>query len=244
MDTAVLTPQEWGQAKKEGIQNDFSYGSNVGSSHIYIRMGFLRKVYGLLSVQLLVTTIVAATVAYTPVLRDTIHSNPLLLMFVIIMSFVLLFALHVKRHHVPINLFLLGGFTIVEAIAIGIVVSVYEAKAVLKALVLTLIITGGLTAYTFQTKRDFTNTGAGLSISLFIIIGLGVMNVFMGSRGLELALAGGSALIFCLFVVFDTQQTLMKLSPEEYILATINLYLDILNLFLELLRLMKDDKRK
>ena len=48
-----------------------------------------------------------------------------------------------------------------EAITVGVAVSMYEAEVVVKAFALTLVITGGLTAYTFQTKRDFTNMGAG-----------------------------------------------------------------------------------
>ncbi|KAK8751824.1 hypothetical protein OTU49_010458 [Cherax quadricarinatus] len=154
----------------------------------------------------------------------------------------LLIALHVKRHHVPINFMLLAAFTVIEAITVGVAVSMYDGEVVVKAFVLTLVITGGLTAYTFQTKRDFTNIGAGLLIGLMVMIGLGLMNIFLGSSGLELAIAGGSALIFCLFIVYDTQMMMQKLSPEEYILATINLYLDILNLFLELLRIFGDRK--
>lgn len=242
MSTTLLIPQEGGEAEKGGIVNDFMYGSNVASSHIYIRMGFLRKVYGLLSVQLLVTTVVAASFAYVPVLRDTIHANPWLLIMSLFLAIGLLITLHVKRHQVPINFILLGAFTVVEAITVGVAVSMYEAEVVVKAFVLTVVITAGLTAYTFQTKRDFTNIGAGLLIGLMVMIGLGMMNIFLGSTGLELALAGGSALIFCLFIVFDTQMMMHKLSPEEYILATINLYLDILNLFLELLRLLGDRK--
>ncbi|KAG7154772.1 protein lifeguard 4-like [Homarus americanus] len=242
MATTLLIPQDGGQAEKGGIVNDFMYGSNVATSHIYIRMGFLRKVYGLLSVQLLVTTVVAAAFAYTPVLRQTIHTNPWMLILCLPLTLGLLVALHVKRHHVPINFMLLAAFTVVEAITVGVAVSMYEAEVVVKAFVMTLIITGGLTAYTFQTKRDFTSMGAGLIIALMIMIGLSLMNVFLGSSGLELALAGGSALIFCLFIVYDTQMMMTKLSPEEYILATINLYLDILNLFLELLRIFGDRK--
>lgn len=242
MSTTLLIPQDGGQAEKGGIVNDFMYGSNVATSHIYIRMGFLRKVYGLLSVQLLVTTVVAAAFAYTPVLREAIHANPWMLIMCLPLTIGLLIALHVKRHHVPINFMLLAAFTVIEAITVGVAVSMYDAEVVVKAFSLTLIITGGLTAYTFQTKRDFTNMGAGLVIGLLVMIGVGVMNMFLGSSGLELALAGGSALIFCLFIVYDTQMMMLKLSPEEYILATINLYLDILNLFLELLRIFGDRK--
>ena len=55
-------------------------------------------------------------------------------------------------------------------------------------------------------------------------------------------IAAGGALLFSLFIVFDTSMMMHKLSPEEYIVASVNLYLDILNLFLHLLRLMGERK--
>ncbi|XP_076064336.1 protein lifeguard 4-like [Oratosquilla oratoria] len=235
--TTLLIPQEGGQAEKGGIVNDFMYGSNVAASHIYIRMGFLRKVYGLLSVQLAITTIVAATCAYTEVIRDTIHVNPWIVMICLPFTMCTMFALYVKRHHVPMNFVLLATFTVLEAITVGVVVSMYEAESVIKAFVLTVVITLSLTFYTFQTKRDFSNIGVGLFVGLMVLIGLGLLNLFIGSSGIELAIAGGGALVFSLFIVFDTQMMMTKLSPEEYIVATINLYLDILNLFLHLLRI-------
>jgi len=51
-------------------------------------------------------------------------------------------------------------------------------------------------------------------------------------------IAVGGAILFSLFIVFDTHMMMHKLSPEEYMLAAINLYLDILNLFLHILRLL------
>ncbi|KAG0716540.1 Protein lifeguard 4 [Chionoecetes opilio] len=119
MDTTVLIPQDGEQAEKGGIVDDFMYGSNVASSHIYVRMGFLRKVYGLLFVQILVTTVVAAALSQTQVLRQTLHENPWVLMMCMPFTFGLLIALHVKRHQVPINFMLLAAFTVVEAITVG-----------------------------------------------------------------------------------------------------------------------------
>ena len=52
------------------------------------------------------------------------------------------------------------------------------------------------------------------------------------------AIAVGGALLFALFIIFDTHMMMTKLSPEEYIMAAINLYLDIINLFLHILRLL------
>lgn len=60
---------------------------------------------------------------------------------------------------------------------------------------------------------------------------------------MELAISVGGAILFCLFIVFDTQAIMHNLSPEEYILATINLYLDIINLFLHILRALAISKQ-
>ena len=51
------------------------------------------------------------------------------------------------------------------------------------------------------------------------------------------------AIVFSCFIVFDTHLLIHKLSPEEYIVAAINLYLDIINLFLEILKILDAMKR-
>ena len=59
---------------------------------------------------------------------------------------------------------------------------------------------------------------------------------------MERGIAVGGAVLFSFFIIIDTQMMLKKLSPEEYIMAAINLYLDILNLFLHILRAMGERK--
>ena len=54
----------------------------------------------------------------------------------------------------------------------------------------------------------------------------------------HLFIAIGSAILFSAYIVFDTQQILKRLSPEEYIIASVELYLDLLNLFLAILRIL------
>lgn len=223
--------------EKGGLADDFSFNNNVAGSHIYIRMGFLRKVYGLLSTQLLLTTLVSGVCAYVPAVNDVIRGSPWVLLICFPLTIGLLIALHVKRHVVPLNLVLLAAFTVVEAVTVGAVVSMYQVASVVQALLLTFLITAGLTAYTFQTKRDFTHMGSALCVGLVCLLGVSILNLFLGLQGMDLLIAGAGAALFSLFIVFDTQMMMQRLSPEEYILATINLYLDIINLFLELLRI-------
>ena len=60
---------------------------------------------------------------------------------------------------------------------------------------------------------------------------------------MEFGLSVAGALLFSGFIVFDTHMLIHKLSPEEYILAAINLYLDIINLFLEILKILNSAKK-
>lgn len=55
-------------------------------------------------------------------------------------------------------------------------------------------------------------------------------------------MAAGGAILFSLFIIFDTHMMMHKLSAEEYIMAAINLYLDIINLFLHILRFLNAAK--
>lgn len=68
--------------------------------------------------------------------------------------------------------------------------------------------------------------------------------LFFYSEVVELVFAAAGALLFCGFIIYDTHLLMHKLSPEEYILAAINLYLDIINLFLHLLRLLEAFNKK
>ncbi|RXG53757.1 Protein lifeguard 4 [Armadillidium vulgare] len=135
----------------------------------------------------------------------------------------------------PTNLFLLGAFTIVVAVSVGIVVGSYELTSGIMALGLVLATVVSLTLYTFQSKRDFSKLGTGLMMGLIVVSGGGIMNWFYASKVLDLLVTSSSASLFSLYIVYDTQMMMKKISSEEYILATIKLYLDILNLFLSFL---------
>lgn len=65
------------------------------------------------------------------------------------------------------------------------------------------------------------------------------MQIFFWSETLEFVLSIGGALVFCGFIIFDTHMIMHKLSPEEYIMASVNLYLDFINLFIYILRIMQ-----
>lgn len=231
------------EGKPGSITDDFMYGTNVAQAHIYIRMAFLRKVYGLLGIQLLITTLFAACCMFTPIIRFYIHNNEWLMSVAFIASLGLIIALHIKRRETPLNFILLALFTVVQAYTVGVICTYFDQLAVIQAFFITFSVVAFLTLYTLQTKRDFSSWGVGLFAAIWVLLIAGMLQIFMGTTVMELGISVGGALIFSLFIMFDTQMIMQKVSPEEYILATINLYLDIINLFMYILRILESSRR-
>lgn len=231
-----------GKHASPSIVDDFMYSSNVASSHVYIRMAFLRKVYGILSAQILLTTLVSIIfMSFEPV-ANFVKESQWLLMASVFTSFGLLIALMVKKKDVPANYILLGCFTLIESVMVGVVVTFYTVPSVIQAFALTCAVTLALTFYTFQSKRDMSSWGAGLFSCLWILIIAGFMQIFLQSEIVDLAIAVGGAALFSVFIIFDTHMIMHRVSPEDYIEAAIDLYLDILNLFLYILRILGERK--
>ncbi|NXF38246.1 LFG4 protein, partial [Nyctibius bracteatus] len=230
---------------RSSIEDDFNYGTNVASASVYIRMAFLRKVYSILSIQVLLTTVTSAVFLYSTGVQAFVHERPALLLISGFGSLAVIVALTLYRHQHPVNLYLLFGFcSLNDSLLFLFIVSFYDVSIVLQAFVLTTAVFLGLTAYTLQSKRDFSKFGAGLFACLWILIFSGFLRLFFYSETIELVFAAAGALLFCGFIIYDTHLLMHKLSPEEYIPAAINLYLDIINLFLYLLRLLEAFNKK
>ncbi|CAB0010660.1 unnamed protein product [Nesidiocoris tenuis] len=274
---------EFGGKHDDRIEDDFFFRNNVHGASVQIRLGFLRKVYSLLFVQLLVTTIIGFTLINVPAAKGFVQAklvflyrqlfdidgevgtigivavltkwryeiSPLRRRYAVtwmitigfLSNIVVLIALHFKRKETPTNFVLLAIFTVVQAYTVGVLVSFYDGYVVLQAFLLTVLVMGGLTAYTFQTKRDFSNMGVLLFTALIVLIFGGLIQLFVQSSALEFGISIFGAFIFALFIVYDTQNLMLRVSPEEYILATIELYLDIINLFLYILRALEAARR-
>ena len=143
---------------------------------------------------------------------------------------------------VPINYILLFLFTIAEAYMISIIASYYDSTTVLMAGGLTAAATVGLTIYAFYTKKDFTKLGGFLFALILVLIVGGIFAIFIRNKWLNLGLAILGVLVFSIYLVFDTQLIIgkneRKFSIDDYIMAAMNLYLDIINLFLYILQIL------
>lgn len=219
--------------------DDFKFGTTVDSCDLIIRMGFIRKVYTILLTQIVATTIVGGIMMSNESVKSWVQNNQWMMLTAVVGSFVSLFALFWKRQSYPTNFWLLGAFTLIEAYTVGTVTSFYDSKIVLEALLLTAGIFLALTLFTFQTKYDFISWGSFLYMSVWGLVLVGFAGMFFPHNStFELVYSAFGCLIFSGYVLYDTQMLIKHHSVDEYIMASISLYLDFLNLFLSILRIL------
>ncbi|KAK6913856.1 Bax inhibitor 1-related [Dillenia turbinata] len=214
----------------------------IGAGENQLRWGFIRKVYGILATQVVLTTVVSAvTVLYSPV-NEVLRGNPGVLLFFLFLPFVLLWPLYIYQQRHPLNLVFLGLFTACLSLTVGVTCANTDGQIVLEALVLTSAVVFSLTAYTFWASRkgkDFSFLGPMLFSSLVILVVVGFMQMFFPFGPAINAIYGGiGAIIFSGYIVYDTENLIKRFTYDEYIWASVNLYLDILNLFLTILRML------
>jgi FtsH-binding integral membrane protein len=131
---------------------------------------------------------------------------------------------------------------------VGAVAASYALPTVALAVAVTGGVTAGLAAYAARAKTDYTAQGGLLFSALLALILTGLVGALTRSAGLDLLIAGGGALLFSAYIVFDLQllmggaHTRFQLSPDDYIAGTIALYLDIINLFMYILRLLGSER--
>ncbi|KAJ5689212.1 Protein lifeguard 4 [Penicillium macrosclerotiorum] len=227
------------RTEDDNVPDDFKFGGMVAEGTIDIRMQFVRKVYSILTAQILLTAVLSSVSFFNVSYRDWIQGNVWLMFISIFGALGFMLATYWKRKSYPANLLFLSGFTLMEAYAISVVTSYYQSRVVVQALVLTLGIFVALTLFACQTKYDFTNWMPYLFGALWFLILFGFVATFIPfNNTLDIVYGVLGALIFSAYILVDTQLVMRHYHVEEEIAASISLYLDVLNLFLSILRIL------
>ncbi|KAK9454435.1 inhibitor of apoptosis-promoting Bax1-domain-containing protein [Dipodascopsis uninucleata] len=226
-------------APDSDLPDDFKYSTSVSQCTISIRHAFIRKVYTILSIQLVMTSALSVLFMYNSAIRFWVQSHPSMMWITLIGSIVLLIGTYWKRRSYPTNMFFLGGFTLMEGYSVATITTFYDSRIVVEALLITLLVFAGLTAFAMQTKYDFIGWMPYLGLALWVMIGFGLIAAFFPySSTRELLFGGLGAVIFSGYILIDTQLIMKHYHPEEEIAASISLYLDFINLFLSILRIL------
>ncbi|XP_028065949.1 BI1-like protein [Camellia sinensis] len=232
-----LSTTSKGDIEEGTLYPGLGYGENQ------LRWGFIRKVYGILAAQLVLTTVVSSiTVLYPPV-TDLLKGNSGLFLFLLFLPLILLWPLYVYQQKHPLNLIILGLFTMCLSLTVGVSCANTDGRIVLEALILTSAVVVSLTGYTFWASKkgkDFSYLGPILFTSLFTLFLAGFIQMFFPLGSTSTAIYGGiGAVIFSGYIVYDTDNLIKRFTYDEHIWASVTLYLDILNLFLTILRILR-----
>lgn len=212
-----------------------------------IRHNFIKKVYSLLAVQLIITISIIALFALHQDIHDWALKNRWFHTAAFVVAFVILIMItcmdKLRRKH-PHNLIILFAFTIAESLMLAALTVMFDTKVIFYAGALTTVICLGLTLFAFQTRVDFTaKSGIMLVILMVATLTLMIGLFFPPSKPFILIMSSVMAIIMGIFLVIDTQMIVggthsIQMSPEEFVFAAINLYLDIINMFLYILMIL------
>ena len=220
------------------------------------RLGFIRKVYSIFSAQMLTTIVVTAAIMQNDRLRYFLYSNwPVVGSVAALgsMSSALLLVLSKRlRQTPPLNFLLLGVYTLLQSVLVGVFSSLFDPRIVSLGTMHTLTAFVSLTAWTFlNPQHDLSvlgNTLLALSCtgSLGLILGHWFNMPLLDNLGSIVM-----AVVMSVYVAHDTaliaggKHRKRQYGPKEYILACLNLYQDVIALFMRIVEFLhKMDERE
>jgi modulator of FtsH protease len=232
------------------------------------KLVFLRKVYTLFTGSLVTASIGALVALYAgadlsrvtvAIGREQVTIPPLVGFFanhwIIGMMLFLgtFFGASMVREKPGINVAALFGASFISGLYIAPMLWVVQIQAsqgmtlstapVRDAFLLTVLGFTGLTSYALLSKRDFSFLGGFLSMGLWVLIGASLLSLFVGGPSLSLAIASVGVLLFGGYILFDTSRILRDPTNRDPVGAALSLYLNFLNLFLFLLRILSSSRR-
>ncbi|KAF4788774.1 Protein lifeguard 1 [Turdus rufiventris] len=231
-----------------------------------VRQAFIRKVFLVLTLQLTVTFAFVTVFTFVKGVRGFVQRNVWTYYVSYAVFFISLIVLSCcgdfRRKH-PWNLVSLVGcqesgdplgrgglgvpgwksiLTVSLSYMVGMIASFYDTEAVIMAVGITVVVCFTVVIFSLQTKYDFTSCRGVLVVCLVVLMLFAILCIFIRNRIMEIVYASMGALLFTCFLAVDTQLILgnkqLALSPEEYVFAALNLYTDIINIFLYILAII------
>ncbi|CAO2149395.1 unnamed protein product [Urochloa humidicola] len=206
-----------------------------------LRWAFVRKVYAILSLQFALTAAVSVAACLVRAVPRFFTSGPPaavwpVFLVILISPLVVMFPMMKYREKHPRNLVLLGIFTLCCSLSIAVTASTSVGRAVLQSAILTAAAVLGLTLFTFWAVKkgyDFTFMFPFLFTCLNVLLVYLIIQMFFPLGRVGITIYGFLAtIVFSGFIIFDTHMLLKRHTYNEYVVAAISLYLDVINLFM------------
>ena len=213
----------------------------------------MRKVFVWMTLALAITGLTAYGVATSPTILSLIFSSKVTFFGLIIAEFALVFAISgaINRMSLSTATMLFILYSVINGATLSSIFLTFSVATISKVFFITAGTFGAMALVGYTTKTDLTSMGKLLFMALLGIIIASVVNMFVGSSGLDLILSYVGVLVFVGLTAYDTQKIkqMCQAAPDAgestqklALIGALSLYLDFINLFLYLLRIFGNNR--
>lgn len=207
----------------------------------------MARVYGHMSLAVITSMIVSYFVGNSPALLAFFFTG--VMKWIVIFAplaaiFAITFAMQ-KVNKTGAQL-MLHGFAALMGLSFSTIFAVYNMGSIVSAFMGAAILFGVLSGYGYFTKRNLDSIGKFMFVGLIAIIIASIVNIFIGSTVMQMVISALAIVIFLGLTAYDTQKIREEVSYSNDHVAEIRgaltLYLDFINIFLNLLQLFGERK--
>ena len=224
------------------IFNDEQYRS---AEQINSAMG---RVYGHMSLAVIVSMLISYWVGTTPELLQLFFTG-VTKWIVIFAPLVAIFGISAVLANNPskgVAQLCLHGFAALMGLSFATIFAVFTMGSIVSAFMGAAVLFGVMSGYGYFTKRSLDSVGRFMIVGLIAICIASIVNIFIGSTVMQMVISALAIIIFLGLTAYDTQQIRQELSVETTdaaeVRGALTLYMDFINLFLNLLQLFGDRK--
>lgn len=214
-----------------------------------IQRSFILRVYAWMVIGLAITAAAAFVTLTLPGLLEAILATPLIFFGLLIGELVLVVVLTaaINRFSPLTASLIFGGYAVLNGVTLSLLMLIYTGTSVALTFGITACTFGIMTLFGYTTHRDLTKLGSLLIMALLGLVLASIANIFLNSSALFWVVTYVGILIFVGLIAYDTQKLKnMSLSlgsdggvvQKASIIGALRLYLDFINLFLMLLRVL------
>ena len=206
------------------------------------------RVYGHMSLAVIVSMLVSYWIGTSPELLQFFFTG-VLKWIVIFAPLAAVFAVSWMLATNPsksVAQLLLHGFAALMGLSFSMIFAVFNMGSIVSAFMGAAVLFAVMSGYGYFTKTSLDSLGKFLFVGLIAVIIASVINIFIGSTVMQMVISSLAILVFLGLTAYDTQQIRQQLmvetSPAAEVRGALSLYMDFINLFLNLLQLFGDRK--
>ncbi len=208
----------------------------------------MTRVYGHMSLAVIVSMLVSSFVGTNPLLLAFFFTGAMK-WIVIFAPLLAIFAFAFASDNFTksgLQLFL-HGFAALMGLSFSTIFAVYNMGSIVSAFMGAAILFATMTGYGYFTKTNLDSLGKFMFVGLIAIILASIVNIFIGSTVMQMVISALAIIIFLGLTAYDTQKIREVVSlggdtGREEVIGALTLYMDFINLFLNLLQLFGEKK--